>query len=66
MATELCKKCGSPMEVKRNGKNGFFAGCSTPEKHVGATPKPEAIPEPEPQPSPIETPVKSGFLDSWF
>lgn len=31
-----CKKCGSPIVIRENTRKGYFAGCSTPEKHGGS------------------------------
>ncbi len=34
MASEVCNKCGSVMEVRKNSKKAFFPVCPTPERHV--------------------------------
>lgn len=66
---ETCTKCGSEMRVAKNKRSGFYAVCSTPERHDGHTP--ETIPEPVPQPAPASPPLpqsapKKSFLDHFF
>lgn len=62
-----CKKCGSPMGVRENKNGGYYAACTTPEKHPGYIAPAAADPVVATTVAPpvVEQPKKKRAIDLW-